>query len=232
MAHSQSLEEWARTAEVSRPPQWGELEDALLSRAERPRNGVGYVLALLLIVLLVVLLYGSPLIGLAVVVINAVTDDPVSWFWATIPFVAANSLPLSTLGSWWGTRRRQGQDLAVAGGTSAVSLLAYLILRAAPETDGIGWVALLTLLATASGLVVFVILLVKSKPGRRRRVPPVVRALTVISPPNELHYLEARERGLKILLDRGQIDLDEDRLEQVTRTPLGRWHTLDTAEQG
>lgn len=231
MKRQQSLEEWARTAEVSRPPRWGEIEAALLSRAERPSNGVGYVLALLAIVLLVVLVYGSPLIGLAVVVAIALADDPVSWFWAVIPFVAANTLPLSTIFRWWETRRREGSDLPVVGGTSAVSLVAYLVLRTAPETDGIGRVAVLTLLATVSGLVVLVILLVKSKPGRRRRVPPLVRALTVISPPNELHYVKARERGLQILIERGQIDPSEDDLQQLERTQLGSWHTLDTAAQ-
>lgn len=231
MDRAESIEKWARTAPLPEPPRWGEIEAAILARAPQPDSGFRGGAATAIVLGLAVLLYGSPLIALAIVAANARPDLPLpagASLGASIAFFAAFGAVISTLAAWRGDRQWRVGDLIVAGGTGAASLAAYLIVRPAAAE----WVGLLALCAAVIGLGTFAVILVASKPGRPTRLPFILRVRTVLSPVNEAHYRQARERGLKLLGERDAVELDDTTWRKLNGMPLGSWHTADPPGRG
>lgn len=230
MAQHESLKQWAATVHLPSRPQWGQLETELLSRADKSKPGVLHVLVLVVTLGLVGLMYGSPWIGLAVVAGNVELGVPGSWGVSQIFFAMANLLPWVSLSSWRGDQRARDIGLLIkTGGTGVAGLTAFFYLWALPLDIYAGWTPWLALLAGGSGLGVFATMLVASKSIARKRVPPLIRMRTYISPVNELHYVEARNLGLKTLVENGRLRIDDEFREKAGRQPLGAWHRLDSS---
>jgi len=48
-----------------------------------------------------------------------------------------------------------------------------------------------------------------------------------LNPAKGVGYLQARNRVLGILVERGIVELDPDMQKRMTEMPLGSWHELD-----
>lgn len=229
MALQPSLEEWAATAELPRPHRWADIEVELLARAGKPKLSVSRVLAITPLLVLMFLFYGSPWIGLAIVVGNVEANVAGWWFVVQIFFGAANLLPWLSLSFWRHDRRRREAGLLVkTGGTGVAALTAFFSMWAAPQDLYAGWAPLLTLIAGGAGLGVFVTILVASNPARGRKLAFGVRVRAFVSPDCAHHYAEARRRGLQILVEHGRAELDDQAMEKSKIKTLGAWHELDS----
>lgn len=234
----QSVEQWARTAEFPRPPLWGQVESAILVRPvpgdldeglSSPGLGAKVlgVVATPVVAVLLGLLLGSSLIGLVLIYLGTTQDDPSSasgWIaGASIAYVAALTVPLSVLGIWRESRRRSPLDLVITGGTALVALTAFMVAGQVPGVAGAAtWIGVLTLSTAAAGTGVFLVLLTRSRPGRRPRRESR-RGLT----PEQLWYKGARAQVLEIMLRRGIVDENEIDMVSMVEMPLGSWHELD-----
>lgn len=212
-------EDWARGVQLSPPVRWGAIEDEVLRRrpaveqtgADRAIRAVGLVL-LAVICLPVV---ASSFIGLLLLR----GDGPPTL--VRLCFVAAAALVVAVLVNWWSERDRGPVRLLIAAGSGAVSLLAFLQLRSAPEPDGVA--VLLTLAAAVLGLGGTVLMIVAARPDadrpRRRRWS--------LSPAKDLAYVQARERVLGILTERRVVTVADDQRTRMIQMPLGTWGRLD-----
>lgn len=224
---SDPTEDWARTASLPTPIRWGALEDEVLSRRPPPAadqttaDKVIRMIGLALMGLLAIPTFGSSVVGLVLFLVGV---NPIV---LRVLFVLAIGASTVMLMFWWEDRDRSPVKLLVAGGSGAVSLATYLMMRGAPEADGDTWAALLMLVAAAVGLVGALVMLVGAKsdqnrPRRRRRS---------FSPAKDVAYMRSRRRVLEVLVERGLVDVDVDRQKQIAEMPLGTWHTLDQSTQ-
>ena len=110
-------------------------------------------------------------------------------------------------------------------------MAAYLILRAEPDKGELGWIPLELLLAIATGFGVFLVILIASGPGRRRRLSPVIRMRTLLNPRNEMHYAQTRAKALEILFERSDVPLDEEARDELLKLKLGEWCRFDDPER-
>lgn len=232
MAQKQSAQEWARTAPLPHPPRWGEIETALLARAGRPPGfTVIQIVAIGIALTILTVSFGAAVIGLVVIMVadhpmGAATVRPLQFV-----YLFAVVTPLILLGPWRSDRQRGPVTLLVPAVSGAASLAAYLILRAEPDPGELGWIPLQLLLAIATGFGVFLVVLIASKPRRRRRLSLGIRLRTFLNPRNEMHYVQTRAEGLDVLLERSDIHLDEKAQDHALKLQLGEWHKLDTPEQ-
>lgn len=231
MTQKQSAQEWARTAHLSQPPRWGEVEAELLARAGRP-PGFTVVQVVVLCISLAMLIagYGAAGIGLVVIMVSEHPMDPGIVGLLQYVFVLAVAMPLTLLPPWASDRKRGPVKLAVPAASGSAALAAYLTLRAEPDRGELGWIPLELLLAIATGFGVFLVILIASQPGHRLRLSPLIRMRTALNPRNEMHYIQTRQDGLEILLERSDVHLDEEARDEALKLPLGAWHRLDTPE--
>lgn len=220
---SQTPEDWARSVELPGPIRWGPVEDEILNRpptmdqgaADKVIRGIGLVL----MALLAIPTFGASVLGLVLFLVGV---NPIA---LRILFVLAIVAPVVMLIFWWEDRDRSAVKLLVAGGSGAVSLVTYLLMRNAPESEGDAWAALIMVIAAVVGLGAAVVMMLAAKPDpdrpRRRR--------RSISPAKDIAWVRARQRALQILVERGLADVDEDRQKQMAEMPLGTWHTLDSS---
>jgi len=110
----QAVDGWARTARFSQPFRWGEAEAAVLERSYPPLpgrfllNAVGAV-AIGLLALIALPLFGSSVLGLALVALASRQEtgaEGLLWL-ARIAFAAAILVVGTGLSAWWQTRRRR-----------------------------------------------------------------------------------------------------------------------------
>lgn len=218
----QSAEEWARGVQLSGPVRWGAVEDEVFARpAPRPieetrADRVIRAIGLVLMGILAIPAFGASVVGLVLFLVGV---DPVV---VRIFFVVAAGFPVAMVLTWWDTRERGLVRITASGSSGLVSLVAYLLMRSGPMADRDAWAALFMLVAVVTGVVAAVVMLVASKaPEQRRRGP---RGL---SPAKGVGYLQARNRVLGILVERGVVELDPDMQKKMTEMPLGCWHELD-----
>lgn len=235
----QSLEQWAKRTDFPQPIRWGEVEAAILAMPKpdfdpEPQVGVdagrGAMAAARIVRpvmwLLIALLFGSPLIGLAFILIAANAegvDTAQEWMVAAfIPFIAAVVIPVAMGFMWSEIRRRIPWTMVLTGGTGVVSLIAYLVLRTAPEIMDVGWTTWLILAAAGGGLLVFGLMVFASKPGMglpRQSKKKMTR--------EEKQYSAMRAKVLEILIKRRLVDEDEIDVPELVEARLGSWHLLD-----
>ena len=232
MTQKQTAQEWARTAQLPHPPRWGEIETELLARAGRPPGfTVLQVAALCISFAILIAGYGAAGIGLVVIMMSDHPMGPGIVGLLQFVYVLAVAMPLSLLAPWADDRQRGAVVLGVPAASGSAALAAYFILRAEPDRGDLGWVPLELLLATATGFGVFLVILIASRPGRRRRLSPLIRMRTALNPRNEMHYVQTRMGGLEILLERSDVHLDEEAKDEALKLPLGAWHRLDTPDR-
>lgn len=232
MSHKQSAQEWARTAHLPYPPRWGQIESELLARAGRPPGStVVQIVALCVVLVLLLVGYGAAGIGLVVIMVSDHPMDSGVVGLLQIVYVLAVAMPLSLLPPWIEERKRGAVSLAVSVASGAASLAAYLILRAEPDKGELGWIPLELLLAIATGFGVFLVILIASGPGRRRRLSPVIRMRTLLNPRNEMHYAQTRAKALEILFERSDVPLDEEARDELLNLKLGEWCRFDDPER-
>ena len=235
----QSLEQWAKRTDFPQPMRWGELEAAILARpnpdfdpepqvgADAGRGRVAAARILRPVMWLVIaLLFGSSLIGLSfiLVAVNAEGADAAQqWVIAAFfPFLAAAPIPVVMAFMWSEIRRRIPWVMVLTGGTGLISLIAYLVLRTAPELMDVGWTTWLILAAAGGGLLVFGLMAFASKPGKglpRQSKKEMTR--------EEKQYSAMRAQVLEILIKRRLVDEDEIDVPELVEARLGSWHLLD-----
>lgn len=228
MAQRESVQEWARTAAVSHPPDWGQLEADMVARTPKPSGGAFQRVVLGVLMPVVVLLYGLPWIALGWLLLFLTSGAEGWWVLATFTFIPSFALPAGSLLTWLETRHRGAGNLFVTASTSAAAITALLVLRSVIDLSETGWFAWMLLALAVGSLAVFIAILVASKTTTHRSLPRTVRLRTMLSPSNEVHYLQARNDGLQALLDYSRITLDDEERERVRSTPLGHWRKLDS----
>lgn len=235
----QALEQWAKRTDFPQPIRWGELEAAILARPQPDFDpepevevdvGRGAMVAARILRpvmwLVIALLFSSSLIGLALILagVNA-QDAETAQQWviaAFVPFLAAVPIPVAMAFIWSEIRRRIPWMMVLTGGTGVVALIAYLVLRTAPELMDVGWTAWLSLAAAGGGLLVFGLMLFASKPGKglpRQSRKKMTR--------EEKQYSAMRAKVLEIVIKRGLVDEDEIDVPELVEARLGSWHLLD-----
>lgn len=241
MQSGQSVEEWARTAQVPQPVRWGEIERTVLAwdlpsgGAETLLNKVFVLLAWALIVIRTLLTLGAPLVALVLIVIGAAsveTRGAENWFTAALVFsVLAVAVQLSLLAKWWQVRRHQLLDLVATGGAVGASAASALVLVVwVGDVAAVQWWFIAVLLATGILGAIGFVLNVTSKPeGRDKSRTPPARG-----PRNDWkwrRYHDARSRVLDILVKRGVVDVDEADHKRLSEMPLGYWEELDGVDE-
>ncbi|HLS65258.1 MAG TPA: hypothetical protein VK060_17900 [Ruania sp.] len=222
---SRTPEEWARTVDLAPPVHWGDVEDEILrcepvvekSTADTVVRAIGFVV----VAILAIPSFGSSVLGLILFLlgVNAII--------LRVLFALAIGTAVVMLIFWWEDRGRGPVKLLVAGGSGAVSLVTYLLMRAAPEAQGDGWAALFMILAAVAGLGGAVVMLLGGKAEQERRQ----RRRWSLNPGRDAAYVRARRHALEILVERGVVRVDEDRRRQMAEMPLGTWHTIGAASQ-
>lgn len=232
----EALKRWAKTSDFPDPVRWGEVEaviladpppardqmDPMLRKNDRVRSLVGYLIALPM----VVVTFGSPLVVLGFVISRVVLDRSVpedSWWFVLlrIEFFAAIVISVFPILMWWTTRRRGRMDLLLSGGSSAASFASVGLLFTTPRAGGWSAFAFYALIAAVAGLVVFVFMLVKARPGIRRPWRERWREIT----PEEKWYRGSRAGVLEELAQRGLVSTSDT--TAMTGMPLRTWHELD-----
>lgn len=175
----QAVDGWARTAQISQPVSWGEVEAAVLERDYPPLPG-RFVMRALGVVgvsalgLLALPIFGAPVLGLALVAVAAGQDtssEGLLWL-ARIAFGAAVVLAGVMLSAWWETRRRSVVGLVTAAVTAIASGTAC-VLVVVPELPEMPWLSVLVFGAATSGLIHLILELLSKPEGRAKiRKPP------------------------------------------------------------
>lgn len=225
---SDTLEGWLSTVEVADPPRWAVLEYEI-TRRTHPRVGGGHAVVIAMIVLLVVVFFCGPYLTLLLVAVSASAGDALpnlAFGVALVGSIIGISEPVLAALYWWGDKRRTTPRLVLAAGAGLASHITYLLLRASPDVDDTGRIALQSLVAVAAGLVMTVVLLV-SKRDPYGKLTMRVRLRTMISPPTAIAFAKVRKQALHDLIAEGKIVVSDDVVERANRQPLGAWHRLD-----
>lgn len=219
---SQTPEDWARTVDqLPRPVRWGQVEDEVLDRQpafdQSTADKVMRVLGFTILGILAIPTFGSSVVGLVLYLLG------VSPIMLRVLFVLAIGVSVLMLIFWREDRERSPVKVLLAGGSGAVSLVTYFLMRSGPEEQADAWAALLMLIAAVVGLGAAVVMVVAAKPDPKR---PRRRRMS-LSPGKDIAYVRARKQALHILVERGLAQVDTDRQKQMAEMPLGTWYTLD-----
>lgn len=233
-----AVDGWARTAEFSRPLQWGEAEAAVLTRDFPPLPGsivvrlIG-VIGWAAIGLMSIPLFGASVVGLVLVAIGCTRDGAdaaQSWFsLASFAFVVTVIAVLTFLSMWWETRRRSLMVLVFNLVTVLASVAAFVVLAVSSASADGAWLPLLMLAAAVLGAVSLALGLMSKPEGRKKSRKPPRRGPR--SSDKRARALRARKRLLEILIHRGLVDLDEGDRIRVAEMPLGYWSELDGLDE-
>lgn len=233
MATQQDVVEWARTAELSTPIRFGDVEARVMAGplpkpksvsagSVAARGSAGIVMAVATL-----LAFGAPVISLGIIAAHAYGNDPVttgSWLpIARIALTVTIALPFAMLAIWWLARdRHRGViGLLVTSGTAVLAVIIFFVLRDMPDLQGATELSTRALLAMVAGVAVFVAMLVASKPGPA----PKDRSREGVNTVSDKQVLDARREVLNALSDRGLVT-DEIFLKAI-QMPLGSWRELD-----
>ncbi|UFU07514.1 hypothetical protein [Ruania halotolerans] len=229
--------EWARAEDFPRPVRWGEIEAAILAR-KLPRlpeeawwvSAIGAV-GWIVVVLLALPTFGSPVVGLALAAVGSAAEGGSSaepWFvGARFFFVLATGLGVSLFVDWWQSRRRGVLQLASSGLTAVASGAAFVVVQGEARV-GL-WLPLLMLSAAMVSVVVFVLGLSSTPEGRPKKRKPPRRGPR--SAARRDRALRAREGVLQILVGRGLVNADQDDQVRLREMPLGYWSELDGVDE-
>lgn len=229
MKDRSTVEEWARTTQLSVPPRWGEIERELLTRAgEPPGHPLLHKLLVAIPITLCVLFILAPVFGLVVILADGDPLSPDARRAAQFAFVIAIAVPYMIWQIWKETPRRHPGTVLLLAGLSAASWAAVVVLLGHSEASQTGWSTIFAGIAGTATVVLLGLVLVRSERHLRTSLPLKIRLITLISPPNEAHYRQARRDGLQILADRGAIQLDEPEREKLHALSLGAWRRRDT----
>lgn len=225
-AGSEEVVRWARTADFTPPLQWGVIEAEVLSRPAPDvgdSRGPNPLLGVPLYVLGAIV-YAAPVLGLGVLsarTSGALPESTAGGRFVDVAFLVALVIPLLTFEMWRSCgRRRRPIDLIVTAVSGVSSALGLVVLQSS-EGDG-GWLVVLVLAAALAGLVVFVLILVRSR-GWRRRTPRRLRPRTS----EDRGYNNVRARVLEELVKRGVVDPKEIDGPAMLDMPIGSWRELD-----
>lgn len=237
------VDPWATTLEFSRPLNWGEAEQQVLSRKYPPLPGrrvVGsfQVFAYVFVgVLFFIPLGGSALTGTVLVVIAIMVrggdhDGALALLtgamWA---FGVAAVVALLNLIAWSEERRRTTFGLVTALLVGIPALVGAVLLWLVLGARGVSWLTIDVGVATSVSALTLVLMLVSppkksaaEKASSKRRSPP--RRGPRSSSQRE-RYLVARGRLLEILVQRNVVRLVKGDMARLKEMPLGYWSELD-----
>ncbi|MET8522378.1 hypothetical protein [Nocardioides sp. NPDC004968] len=231
----QAVYGWARTERFSQPFSWGEAEAAVLERSYPPLpgrfllNAVGAV-AMGLLALIVVPLFGSAVVGLVLVALaggQETGSEGLLWL-ARIAFAAAILVGGTGLSVWWQTRRRSVLGVALAAVTAIASGATYVLLLVL-DLPTMPWLSILVLGAGTLGLVDLVLELVSRPEGGAKSRKPPRRGPR--SSDKRQRAGVARDRLLDVLIHRRLVDVDEGDRIRLREMPLGYWSELDGLDE-
>lgn len=232
----EALKRWAKTADFPDPVRWGEVEktimahpppprdqmDPMLTRDERWRNLIGY----LMMFPVALVTFGASLVVLGFVIADVLYGWSVpvdSWLFVLlrIEFFAAMIISVFPFVMWTTTKRRGRGDLLFCAVTSAASFASFLLLSTT-SLDGVrSWFPYMTLVAAVAGVATFVFMWVRADVGVRRPWGDLWRTVT----PEEKWYRGSRGAVLEELVKRGLVSQwDTSAMMQM---PIGLWHDLD-----
>lgn len=231
----QAVDGWARTERFSQPFSWGEAEAAVLERSYPPLpgrfllNAVGAV-AMGLLALIVVPLFGSAVVGLVLVALagGQETGAELLLWLARIAFGAAIFVAGTGLSVWWQTRRRSVLGVALAAVTATASAATYVLLLVL-DLPTMPWLSILVLGAGVLGLADLVLELVSRPEGGAKSRKPPRRGPR--SSDKRQRAGVARDRLLDVLIHRRLVDVDEGDRIRLREMPLGYWSELDGLDE-
>lgn len=231
----QAVDGWARTERFSQPFSWGEAEAAVLERSYPPLpgrfllNAVGAV-AMGLLALIVVPLFGSAVVGLVLVALagGQETGAELLLWLARIAFGAAIFVAGTGLSVWWQTRRRSVLGVALAAVTAIASAATYVLLLVL-DLPTMPWLSILVLGAGVLGLADLVLELVSRPEGGAKSRKPPRRGPR--SSDKRQRAGVARDRLLDVLIHRRLVDVDEGDRIRLREMPLGYWSELDGLDE-
>lgn len=232
----QAVDGWARTEPFSQPFSWGEAEAAVLKRSYPPLPGrlllntVGAV-AIGLLALIALPLFGSAVVGLVLVALAAGQETGAEglllWL-ARIAFGAAVLVAGTGLSAWWQTRRRSVLGVALAGVTAIASAVTYVLLLVL-DLPTMPWLSILVLGAGTLGLANLVLELGSRPEGGAKSQKPPRRGPR--SSDKRHRARVARDRLLDVLIHRRLVDVDEGDRKRIREMPLGYWSELDGLDE-
>lgn len=239
----QSIEDWASETAFETPLKWGEIEREILRRrhAPLPNESVGlkvFDIAMLLATpLLIFILVGTSVLGLALVIAGLHAADPGTAAGlvggARLPLVFTVCVSGATLLDVGDDSWRQRSEVFVVAFHGVVTSIAYVLLGAHPDVEGAASTRWYALVAAVVSFVAMLVQIFFEVRARRRRSRNAGRDLKVrkAKVPASFYGQErcrvARARVMEILDERGLTgDLQESRKQKMLRMPLGSWSGL------
>lgn len=219
---------WARIAEFSAPPRWGDVEGRILSvpaptgnpaPGPNPLSGIPlYVVG--------VLMYALPVAGLGLVVARGGGEITDSATWARAGFAAfliSLVIPVVTWEMWRSSgRRRRPFDVVVTVVSGISSAISFFLLQSGSSDLGGPPLLFLTAVSAVAAIVVLALLLLFSA-GWRRHTPRRLRPRTR----EDRSYNNVRARVLEVLVKRGVVKEDDVDISAMLDMPIGSWEQLD-----
>lgn len=228
------LKRWVRETDFPDPVRWGEVEAKIRSYPPPPRDEldqwyfkderVSSALGYLIMAPVALLTFGSPIIGLGLVVgyTQFGWSLPSDWFFLVVLLhVAIVTVPVIPVLYVWTAKKRERWHVVLSGGTLVASGASFVLLQMSDLAGGWSQIVWYVLLSAVLGLCSVVFLLVKVEPRRSRPWRERWRATT----PEEKWYQSMRAVVLEQMTKRDLVDQHDT--STMIEMPLGTWQELD-----